>query len=532
MLAQDSSTGPAISTEPFVKFPAECSSSNSRLWVAGLLVALVVLGWGLLRDVAAPWTDNSDANGACWSQSAHNTLRAGLLATAGVPSAFYFGGPPIPAEGYYAHHPPLLSLMLTGMFALCGEREWVARALPIAFSFAGLALLWRLVQRTAGARAAAFSAILFAAMPMELHYGRMVNFEPIDLVWMLGALACLLQWERTGARRWRWLMLAFLVLALWTAWLGYLFVLTLALHFSLTPGRRDWRIALALPGLAAVSFCLFLLHVSLVQPGAWADMVDSFKMRMAASGDPIPWAGWARRMTGSLLTHIQPLAWLAGIAGGAAVMLRRKSDAALRWLGWAALCFFGLSVFYVVVFRNASSIHDYASFYFTVPVAMMAGVALDSLVTWSEARGGGMKMAALVSVFGVCAFLVLSGERQALALKKQFHILDEEKEEPASLIPELGRAIRDRFPEDTAVICNFLPSYGPQLHYYAQHDLLACAFTADEWKEMIADPGNAPVGGVVWLDADGAPEVLAGLPAGSREDIAIAGVRFCFWRPR
>ena len=52
----------------------------------GLLVAFSVLGWGLLRDVAAPWTDNIDANGACWSQSAHNTLRAGLKATLGVPS--------------------------------------------------------------------------------------------------------------------------------------------------------------------------------------------------------------------------------------------------------------------------------------------------------------------------------------------------------------------------------------------------------------------------------------------------------------
>ena len=209
MLAQDSPAEDAI-----LKFPAECCSSRSRSWMAGLLVALGGLGWGLSRDVAAPWTDNIEANGACWSQSAHNTLRAGLPATAGVPSAFFFGSPPIPPEGYYTHHPPLLSLMLMGMFAVFGEKEWVARALPIAFSICGLVLLWWLVRRCAGLRAAAFCGIHFAAMPMQLHYGRMVNFEPIGLVWMLGAVACLRQWEQTGAGSWRWLMLALLVLAL------------------------------------------------------------------------------------------------------------------------------------------------------------------------------------------------------------------------------------------------------------------------------------------------------------------------------
>ena len=472
-----------------------------------------------------------DANGACWSQSAHNTLRAGLAATAGVPSAFHFGTPPIPPEGFYTHHPPLLSLMLTGMFALFGEKEWVARALPIAFSFCGLVLLWWLVRQCAGLRAAAFSAVLFAAMPMELRYGRMVNFEPIDLVWMLGALEFLRQWERTGAVQWRWLMFASLGLALWTAWLGYLFVLTLALHFSMARGEGNRRLALTLLGLAIASSGLFLLHVTRVQPDAWADMLDSFTMRIADRHAPAPWGDWTVRITGTLLTHIQPLAWLSGIAGAVLVMRHRRNDPALRWLGWAALCFFGLSAFYVTVFRNASSVHDYASFYFTVPVAMMAGVAFDSLIASGAARGTGMKAAASATAFGVCAFLIVSGERQAIGLGRQFHILDPELQESASLIPELGRAMRDRFPEDTAVICNFMPSYGPQLHYYAQREILGCIFTADEWKEMIADPVNAPVGGVIWLDAGEAQEILAALPAGPREDVKIAGVRFCFWHP-
>jgi hypothetical protein len=126
--------------------------SNSKVWVLGLFVAFIVLSWALFRNFMGPWIDAIDFNGACWSQSAHNTMRAGLLATAGVPSAFYFGPLPIPPSGYYTHHPPLLSLMLAGMFAVLGEKEWVARLLPIAFSPVGVVLLWTLMKDCAGRR--------------------------------------------------------------------------------------------------------------------------------------------------------------------------------------------------------------------------------------------------------------------------------------------------------------------------------------------------------------------------------------------
>jgi dolichyl-phosphate-mannose-protein mannosyltransferase len=510
-------------------------SSNSKIWLLGLVAALGVLSWGLFRDFTQPWTVNLDFNGACWSQSAHNTLRAGLRATAGVPSAFYFGPLPIPPSGYYTHHPPLLSMTLAGMFVVLGEHEWVARLLPIAFSLSSLVLLWLMVKECAGNRAAAFSALLFAAMPMELFYGRMVNFEPIDLVWMLGGLLCLRRWEQTGQPRWRNSMLAAFVLALWTAWLGYMFVLVVCIHFFVTPGRRNPRLALLLLGLCLASVVLFLLHIRWVQPNAWQNLIDAFNRRMStqlvASGPKITWAAWCRRIGGSLTEHIQPIAWVLALIGAVRLVRRRSEDERLRWLGWAALCFFVLSAFYIVAFRNASYIHDYASFYFIVPVAIAGGVALDAFAGWCEWRGGGTKPAGLAATLVVFAWLVFSGERQALALNKPFRILDWDKPEPAELIPELGRAIHKRFPEGTTVICNFLTYYGPQIHYYAQRTILNCIFGPDDWINATKGPENAPVGGVIWLGEPNAKEVLAALPTGSREEISVRGVPFCFWRP-
>jgi len=363
-----------------------------------------------------------------------------------------------------------------------------------------------------------------------LRYGRMVNFEPITLVWMLAGLLGLFYWQQTGRRRWCWLAGVALLLALWTAWLGYLFVLVLCAFFFFSSARRDVRLAWVLLGLSVASLMLFLLEVHHVKPGAWRDMFSALNYRMAKSGHPVPWGGWLIRMRDLLMVHIPPLLWLLGMVG-TWVAWNGKGNARLRWLGWGASCFFVMSTFYVVAFRNASSIHDYASFYFTIPVAMMAGVALDAALGWSERHGATARVVIAACTSMVLAVLLVHGARQTRELRRPFSILDYEKPEPPQLIPELGRAIRDTFGDDVAVICNFLPVYGPQLHYYAQHDLLACAFTAEEWKEQIADPENAPIGGVIWMQAPHAEEVLASLPPGSLSRIEIRHIPFCFWRP-
>jgi hypothetical protein len=217
---------------------------------------------------------------------------------------------------------------------------------------------------------------------------------------------------------------------------------------------------------------------------------------------------------------------------GAVIIWKSDEDSPQRWLGWAAFCFFALSAIYVVAFRNASSVHDYASFYFTVPVAMMAAVALDYLCQLAEAHGTVVRSAVFAGVLALLGVLIATGERETVALRRQFLILSDENPEPRDIIPELGRAMRSRFgSEDVAVICNFLPTYGPQLHYYAQHEILGCVFTPEEWRESIADPENAPLAGVIWLGAPEAEAILASLPAGTQERILICNIPFCFWIP-
>jgi hypothetical protein len=211
------------------------------------------------------------------------------------------------------------------------------------------------------------------------------------------------------------------------------------------------------------------------------------------------------------------------------LVIQRRDDRSLRQLGWSAGCFFVLSVVYIFAFRNASAIHDYASFYFTVPVAVMAAVGLDRASHWYDRRG--IALAGTAVTLAILGYLAIVGQRETVELRRPFRILSDDQPEPVELIPELGRAMRDRFGTDVAIICNFLPTYGPHLHYYAQHELLPSVFTADGWTEVIADPANAPVGGVVWLGDSRAQEILAKLPPGPQERVTICGIPFCFWHP-
>ena len=161
-------------------------------------------------------------------------------------------------------------------------------------------------------------------------------------------------------------------------------------------------------------------------------------------------------------------------------------------MGWAALGIFAMDAIYVVAFRNASFIHAYASFYFVAPIAMMSGVFLDALIQWVENRSGNRpvpRAAVWWGVWALIAFLGVSGFTTSRMLDREQHcILDWKTHEPPDLVPRLAKVIRETFTEDTLVLCNFLPAYGPHLHYYAQRNLWNNMNAYAEWGPVIHDP--------------------------------------------
>jgi hypothetical protein len=470
-------------------------NNPSAIWRWGLPVVLVALAASFALTLTSPFSAYHDFNGVIWSQSAHNNLRAGLRTTLGVPTGFYFGPLPIPAEGYYTHHPPLLPLAVTGMFAMFGEHEWAARMVPILASLASVFLLWLLLRDIAGPRAATLGAAVMAVQPMLLYLGQMVNHEMLVLPVMLATVLFLRRNRPVAA-------VAVLTVGFWIGWHVHLFALVLIGYWLC---RREWRLALVTFGLAVLSLAMFAVVTRLVRPDAWASAWEAATRRMFDRGEAgFTLPQWLAAQGVFFTTRFVPVTWLLVLVG---LLWTKRQPAVWILLLTAGIVVAGLS--------NFSYIHDYAGFYFLGPVGLLSGVALDQL--WKR-RLGPVLVAALV--------LVVAGWGVARAdwlRHMTFPILSWESPEPRNLIPDLGREIQRTFPETMDVQLNFLPVYGPHLAYYAQREL---------YNNLNTFERNPDDGGVIWLDAPGAKELIASLPAGEQRTVAIDGYRFCFWMPQ
>jgi len=508
----------------------------SFAWTLAAIVPLLALAAFFAQDFFRPWTDIVDYNGAVWSQAAHNILRAGLLSTVGASSGFYFGPLPIPPSGYYLHHPPLLHLSLTFLFHLFGEHEWVARLLPIAASLGTAVLLWLLVAHCSDRRTATFSVFLFACMPMELHYGQMVNFEPVVLLLIMAGLLGLRYWHASGAERWKWLALAAFLAGLWVDWAMYIFVLVLCAYWFSRPDPRTRRLAWFLLACCLAFGVLYLIRIQILRPDAWHDLTHTFFKRLGGSQSNVRFTEfqWLQRIGGNLTTEYLPVAWLLALIGAIILFRPRQQRPGLKFLRLSCLLIAVTDLIFVGAFQNDSYIHRYIAFYFLVPVAILAGVALSQAVDWLRGWSSASRPLRGLATAAFCAALALgafSGLSAAARLKTQFRILDIRAAEPGDLIPDLGEAIQQHFPPDTQILCNFLPSYGPQLGYYAQRTLLNNLADFSSWEPHLATRRDLRLGGIIWLNSHQAEDIVAHLPPGTKDFLKIDDVPFCVWKP-
>jgi len=504
-------------------------------WKIGLIAILALLAFHFARGLQRPWVEEDNWYGAVYAQAAHNNLRAGLYA-GGVPATLYFGHLPIPPEAYYVHHPTLLPLLVTASFVMFRDAEWAARLVPVLASLVSVIVLWFLVRGAAGPRAATLGAAVFAAVPMELHYGDMVDFEPVLTLWMISLLACLWQWEKDPRPRWAIASAFFAALALWTDWPGYLLVLSTAASFVFGAARQRRWAGWMFAGFAVLAGLLFLLQIRCANAAAWSDLWTALRMRLgnaiptstapiAANAPRFTWGDWSRTVFGDLCGNYLLLTWLFAALGFWRIVRQRRTHTGIRWLGWAAAQLFTADAIYVVLLRNESFIHDFASFYLIGAVAVLAGLGLDDICRAAGKLSRLPRLSAQTVVVVCIIVLAVLGVRGSEEMRSPFLILDGVQHEPPQLIPALGRAIDRAFPPGGTVLVNIDP-YGSALTYYAQRPILTNLLTSDDWRAAIAQ--QHPAGGVIWLGAAGAPEIIAALPGGTTR-IEIAGFAFALW---
>ena len=532
-------SNPAITADPPAQFPF---ARNSRVWILLFALVLGFLVSCYCRTIRDPWVEEDNWYGAVYSQAAHNNLRAGLTVTGGVPVTLYYGPLPFPRDVFYVHHPTLLPLLVTASFGLLGESEWAAKLVPIACTLLSVIFLWLLVRDLAGRRAGTLVALIFATLPMQLHYGDMVDFEAPLLMLMLATLLSLQYWRTTGRVLWMMPATLFVFLALWMDWPGYLFVLSLVVCFWLRGTKGSRLFALALLGVIAVSGVFFLLQIRYVNPAAWHDLAIAVRMRLgngvatgssAMAREPnlhFTFWEWCRTVAHGLHENYGWLPWLLAAGGTVYAVHQHQVSAGLRQAGWGALQIAIIGAAYMTILRNWSYIHDWSSFYLSAPVAIMGGMGLDGALNWIERRKPAryLRVGTVLFLGGLALLLGGTGFRQSESMRSQFLMLDGITSEPRNLIPNLGLFLTKSFSPEITILSNFDP-YSSTLPYYAQRTILNNLGSEAEWKAAISDE-TGPLGGIIWRDAPGAAALLAALPKEEVSAVELDGCLFAVWK--
>jgi hypothetical protein len=223
--------------------------------------------------------------------------------------------------------------------------------------------------------------------------------------------------------------------------------------------------------------------------------------------------------------------WLF-VGVGAIYLARNLKQPGFRWLGGAVLQMAIPGILYMVLLRNWSFIHDFASFSCIGSIAILGGLGLEFVWAWLERRPREniLRPAGAVATLGFLVWLAVAGFARAEKQRSQFLILDGIADEPSNLIPDLGRYLAKTFPADATILCNFDPYYS-SMSYYAKRAIYTNLRSSTEWNAVAADQGGGAVGGILWLGAPSTADILAGLPTDEIVPVEIDGVRFAVWKP-
>jgi hypothetical protein len=280
----------------------------------------------------------------------------------------------------------------------------------------------------------------------------------------------------------------------------------------------------------------FLLQIHLASPGAWQELYHAFRERSGhgdLSGGSFTAIQWLSTEFTYLTTLFHPVAWiLAGVGAAIAFAARRRLSPREAAPLHIAAVLFVIDAFYVSVLRNQSYIHDFAGFYFLIPVSIYSGFLIERIIREIETRWPGYP-STVASIAGciLATGLIGSGIAQLDGIDTQFCILDDDDTEPATLMPDVGHLIDTSFPADAVILCNFDRYYSP-LSYYARHVMVNDVSNYADWQASASEALPQRAGGIVWANAPDAADLLRHLPAAEQHPVAVDGIPFVLWLPR
>ena len=361
---------------------------NKRAEAAGIVALLLLLVLLLSIRFGAPWVYIHDDNGALTQVMASAHLRAGLSATGG------YGAMVRRADGgidRYLHHPPLLPLLVAAVYHITGRSDPAITRFVPAFFHAGIgfaamvALAFMFYPASPARRLVALG--IYAVVPMSAFFGKMPNFEPVGLAWVVAALAATCRYRERGGRGSLVAAATFWALAGLTSWAANTVAIGVIALFAIDAWRKhrpgSGRAALVFAAASAASAVLVIVQIRMLAGRSstvfaagqhWATTDMNAGEALRALGTVIDFNRMYFANVPFLLYVIWAVARVRDVLAGRPLPEHRR----VLLAGSAGIALYALA------FLRALAVHAYGQFWF-LPFEAFAAADL-ALEAWERLR--------------------------------------------------------------------------------------------------------------------------------------------------
>ena len=342
---------------------------RSRHLIVLVVYSALLLSIGITRE----WRLVHEDNGAMQVALALSHTRQGLAETRAHNWFVTKDG-----QGWlgYPHHPAGVPLLIAGGFTVTGsESRAVARAVMIVFSIGSVGLMYLILRKLFEDETIAFAgALFFATIPMQSFFGRMVNFEPPVLFFVLLMLRAWL-WRSWPA------MAASIVAGVLIDWTILFFCAAIILAETVEVARRRTtpHLMIAAASAAGIGLALAFAHIAIAF-GSLHRFFDVLGKDVGVGHEPLRLLNWLSLMFENYRHYFTSTGVITTAVVSAMLLLpgTRMRPELRRF----ALVAGGAALVYLLASPNRARLHHYWQFFFLPYAATAFAVAL----TWLRAR--------------------------------------------------------------------------------------------------------------------------------------------------
>lgn len=438
-----------------------------------VLGAILLRAWGFTRPFGAGLWDIGFQAYLAKNHYLHGILNDNFL------NVVAYG-----SEGniYHLTHPPLVQIFIYLSFLIFGVTAWAAKLVPIFFSVGSLILVYLLVLKVWDDKKVAWiAAIVFAVMPMAVHFGRVVNFEAVTLFFVVLTLYSYLKLE--NKQKWTFVILLLGITGgLLSDWAYYFILPAIFLHAMFIKRNRK-EVFLA----CGYAFIVFLLYLSYVNYIVGEDIVGILGARVEYR------SGYSYLFDGAFYKRLfdrnyfyftsVPLACSVGY-----LFLSKFSNFKSRVKFIIPLLFFQPFI-YLVLFPQAANIHNWHLYYFNVIVSIIVGLVIGNLIIVK-----GRIIGKVSKLFAVGLFMMFLFQAGLTLYEINVTKYDDSAYQVANLVNEytaendkvyLVQYLGPEFYFDVPLVCNMLA--GPDFDCVKKYNPKFVIYLVDETEDSFWD---------------------------------------------